>query len=260
MKVVFIGAGNLATHLSKALNQSVFQIAQIFSHSERSAKELSELLDVPYTTRIDNIIDDASLYFLSVSDDAIESLSKNLNSTDGLVVHTAGCVPMKIFSGKFENFGVFYPLQTFSKKRSIDFSNIPIFVEANTQDNLHILQNVAKSISQNVYTAESQERAQLHLAAIFCCNFVNHFFHLSAKIVQQAGFDFNVLSSLISETASKAIVSGNPKEVQTGPAIRNDIKVMQRHLELLASNPQLQEIYAIISENIKIAANYTDSH
>ena len=197
MKVVIIGAGNLATHLSIALQKSGFQIVQIYNRSESSAKELSGLLQVPCTTQPCHIVDDASLYIISVSDDAIESVSKSIRSTHGLVVHTAACVSMDIFSEKFENFGVFYPLQTFSKGYPVDFSDLPIFLEANTQENLHILLNVAKSISQNVFHASLEEREQLHLAAIFCCNFVNHLYHLSGKIAQRAGFDFKVLSSLI---------------------------------------------------------------
>jgi len=251
MKVVFIGAGNLATHLSEVLHNSGFQIAQIYSRTKTSAKELSELLNVPYTTHIADIIKDALIYFISVSDNAIESVSNRINLNGGLVVHTAGSVSIEIFSKKFENYGVFYPLQTFSKGHSVDFLKIPIFVEANTQDNLQILLNVAKKISQNVYIATSQEREQLHLAAIFCCNFVNHLYHLSARVAEQSGFDFNILSSLISETANKAIVSGNPKYVQTGPAVRNDTKLLQRHLDLLSFNPKWHEIYSIFSENIK---------
>ena len=250
MKVVIIGAGNLATHLSIALQKSGFQIVQIYNRSVSSAKELSELLQVPYTTQLEDIVDDASLYFISVSDDAIESVSKSINPTHGLVVHTAGCVSMQIFSENFDNYGVFYPLQTFSKGCPIDFLDIPIFVEANTEENLQILHNVANSISRNVFYATLQEREQLHLAAIFCCNFVNHLYHLSGNIAQRTGFDFKVLIPLINETTKKAIFSGNPKKVQTGPAVRKDKKVMQRHLEFLESDPKLHEIYLMFSESI----------
>ena len=250
MKVVFIGAGNLATHLSIALQKSGFQIAQIYNRSESSAKELSGLLQVPCTTQPCHIVDDASLYIISVSDDAIEAVAKSIHPVRGLVVHTAACVSMDIFSGKFDNYGVFYPLQTFSKGYAVDFSDLPIFLEANSKENLHILQNVAKSISRNVLLATLQEREQLHLAAIFCCNFVNHLYHLSGKIAQRAGFDFNAFIPLITETAKKAILSGNPEKVQTGPAVRKDRKVMQRHLELLASDPKLHEIYLMFSESI----------
>jgi len=250
MKVVIIGAGNLSTHLSIALQKAGFEILQIYSRTVASAKELALQLKVPYTTDILSISYDASLYIFSVSDDAVSSVSENFISTDALVVHTAGSLPLDIFSKKFKNYGVFYPLQTFTKGRTVDFSNIPVFLEANTQENLNILQNVANSISQNVYFATSKERELLHLAAIFCCNFVNHLYDLSAQIAQQAGFEFSILSQLILETARKAITVDDPKKVQTGPAIRNDRKILQKHLDLLNSQPEYREIYFQLSKNI----------
>ena len=250
MKIVSIGAGNLSAHLSKTLQNAGFKIVQVYSRTETSAKELAGRLQAPYTTEIDDIIKDASLYIISVSDDAIESLAEQLTFTGGLVVHTAGSVPMDVFAGKIMNYGILYPLQTFSKLRPVNFSEVPFFIEANTQDNLQKLRMVAQAISHKIYEASSEERMKLHLAAVFGCNFVNHLYHLSAQIVQQAGFDFSILSPLIIETAQKTIESKNPKDVQTGPAARNDLKVMSKHLEMLASEPKWKEIYAILSENI----------
>ncbi|MDR1154126.1 MAG: DUF2520 domain-containing protein [Bacteroidales bacterium] len=249
LKIVFIGAGNLAVHLSQALQNAGFEIAQVYSRTEASAGELAGLLQAPYTASISRIVDDASLYIISVSDDAIGSVLGSLNPA-GLVVHTAGSVPMDIFSGKLDNYGVLYPLQTFSKSRPVDFTGIPLFIEANTPDSLQQLRMVAGAISQKVYCASSEERMQLHLAAVFGCNFVNHLYHLSAQIAQQVGFNFDVLSSLALETARKAIASGNPQQVQTGPAVRGDRHVTDKHLELLAAHPVWQAIYAMLSENI----------
>jgi len=251
MKIVFIGAGNLSTHLSKAFQNAGFEIAQVYSHTEKSANELAKKLQTQYTTNTDHIAKDASLYIISVSDDAIESLVEKLTFTDGLVVHTAGSVSMDVFAGKLKNYGVLYPLQTFSKLRPVNFSDMPVFIEANTAENLNKLRTIAKAISLKIYDASSEKRMQLHLAAVFGCNFVNHLYHLSAQIAQQAGFDFSVLTPLILETAQKAIVSGTPKEVQTGPAARNDLKVMRKHIEMLASQPEWKKIYAMLSENIR---------
>ena len=251
MRTVSIGAGNLSTHFSKALQDAGFEIVQVFSRTETSAKELARKLSVPYTTHVSHIVDDASLYIISVSDDAIELLSERLAQVSGLVAHTSGSVPMDVFAGKITDYGVLYPLQTFSKSRPVEFSEIPIFIEANTQDNLQILHQVADAVSRKVYHASSVERRQLHLAAVFGCNFVNHLYHLSVQIAHQAGFDFSVLSPLILETAHKALVTDNPVEVQTGPAVRNDEKVMRQHLEMLSSRPEWKEIYAILSENIR---------
>lgn len=250
MKIVFIGAGNLSTHLSKALQNAGFEIVQIYSRTKSSAIQLSEILQVPYTTDIENIKYDASLYFVSVSDDAIKDVLESLKQFEGLVVHTAGSVSIDVFSTKFKNFGVFYPLQTFSKQRQIDFSNVPVFLEANSQENLQNLLTVAKSISYKVYTASSEERMKLHLSAVFGCNFVNYLYQLSTQIVNQAGFDFDVLSPLIYETAQKAISSGNPKKIQTGPAVRKDYKVIQKHLDYLSSESDLHKIYSLMSESI----------
>ena len=237
MKIVFIGAGNLATHLSKALKNANFELVQVYSRTESSARELAGMLQVPYSTDIGAVVTDASLYIVSVSDDAIGFVAERLPLTDGLVVHTAGSVPMNIFAGKLSNYGVLYPLQSFSKTRTVDFSRIPVFIEANTPANLQLLRDVAGTISDKLYPATSEERMQLHLAAVFGCNFVNHLYHLAAQLTQQAGFKFEILSQLILETACKAIALGNPKHTQTGPAIRGDQEVMRKHLELLATRP-----------------------
>ena len=250
MRIVFIGAGNLATHLSKALKDAGFEIVQVYSHTESSARMLAVSLQVPYTTDISNIVADASLYIISVSDDVIEALVERLPLTDQLVVHTAGSVPMDIFVGKLSNYGVLYPLQTFSKMRTVDFFDIPVFLEANTSANLQLLCDIAAAVSNRVYRVTSEERIQLHLAAVLGCNFVNHLYHLAAQMTRQAGFDFGILSPLLLETAYKAIASGNPQDVQTGPAVRNDRKVMLKHLKLLDNMPQWQAVYAILSKNI----------
>jgi len=257
MKIVIIGAGNLSTHLSKALQNSGFEIAQVYSRTKATAKVLSDILQVPYTTSIGNIHRDASLYIISISDDAIKSVSEDLKFIEGLVIHTSGSVSINVFSSLFKNYGVLYPLQTFSKTRTVEFSNIPVFLEANTQENYQTLSTIAKAISNKVYKATTAERMKLHLSAVFCCNFVNHLYQLSKQIVQQAGFDFSELAPLILETAHKAVSSGNPKSIQTGPAIRNDQKVIQMHLDYLSSKPEWQEIYSLISKNIiQESANY----
>ena len=250
MKIVSIGAGNLASHLSKALQKAGFDIVQVYSRTETSARELAECLQTSYSTSIENIVDNASLFIISVSDDAIESIVEKMPSTEGLVLHTAGSVSIDVFSGKFKNYGILYPLQTFSKFRPVDFSEIPVFLEANTRNNLQTIRTIAEAISSKVYEASSSERMKLHLAAVFGCNFVNYLFHLSSEITKQAGYDFNVLSPLILETVRKALTSENPKKVQTGPAFRNDRKVIQKHIDLLISCPEWQELYAIMSERI----------
>ena len=250
MKTIILGAGNIATHLSLALQNAGFEISQIYNRSEKSAQQLAGMLQTRYTADISQVDSDASLYIICVSDDAIKPVAEKLPVTDGLVVHTAGSVPMDVLSGKYPNYGVFYPLQTFSKSRAVDFSEISLFLEANTIENLQKLRQIARKVSKKVYNATSDERIQLHLAAVFGCNFVNCLYDIAARIAGKAGFDFEILTPLITEVARKVAASGNPRNEQTGPAVRNDVKVMQKHLELLSDTPDWQNIYARLSECI----------
>ncbi len=248
--VVMIGAGNLATHSSNALVENGIRILQVYSRTEISAKDLALKLSSDYTTDIASLNPHASLYIIAVKDDAIAPLIEKMPRTESLVVHMAGSIPMDVFSGKLQNYGVMYPLQTFSKKVSVNFAEIPVFVEANTPENLEKLKQVAGKISTRVYSATSAERQLLHLSAVFGCNFVNFMYDIASQIVGQAGFEFETLVPLIMETARKAVHSGNPHEVQTGPAVRNDQAVLQKHMNLLSSRPDLQEVYKVLSENI----------
>ena len=255
MKTVFIGCGNLACTLSQIMQKAGFDIVQIYSRTETSAKVLADILDAPYITDISKVFAEAELYVVAVSDSAIESIAEKMRSVKGLVVHTAGSIPMSVFAGKIANYGVLYPLQRFSKALSASenvtsISDVPLFVEANTEDNLRKLVSFAEKFSNRVCHADSDKRMKLHLAAVFACNFVNHLYNLSAHIVRQTGFDFAVLAPLISRTASVAINSNNPNVVQTGPAARNDCEIIEKHKNILCSQPELKEIYAILSENI----------
>ena len=252
MKIVTIGAGNLSVHLSKALQNAGFEMVQVYSRTDTSAKELADVLQAPYTTDIGSIVNDASLYIISVCDDVIEFLCEKLPLTDGLVIHTAGSVPIDVFAGRFKKYGVMYPLQTFSKLRLVDFSEIPFLIEADTPDNLLTLRTVAEAVSRKVHAASSAERAKLHLAAVFGCNFVNHLYHISAQLANEAGFDFGALAPLILETAHKALASGNPVAVQTGPATRNDREVMRKQMEMLAERPEWREMYEAMSDRINL--------
>ena len=250
MKIVFIGAGNLAFHLSQALRKAGYEIVQVYSRTEKSAKALAELIQATHTSDIESVHSDAELYVISVSDDAIARIASLLPATSGLVVHTAGSVPMDVFAPKFDNHGVFYPLQTFSKARPVSFAELPVFIESNTPENLQILRSVASALSRRVYEAHCEERLKVHLAAVFGCNFANHLFHLSSELCRRAGFEFSVLSPLLLETVNKALASESPKSAQTGPAVRNDAEVMGKHLSRLEPYPEMREIYALLSKNI----------
>ncbi len=249
MKVVVIGAGNLATQLGLHLKQSGCDILQVYSRTEVSAKALGNLLYVAYTTDITKLSPEADIYIYAVADDILPELIKQMPVVKGLHVHTAGSIDMSVFEGSKENFGVFYPMQTFSKNKKVNFFEISIFVEANTDSNLQILRNLASQLSEKVIDCDSKQRMSLHLAAVFSCNFTNHLFHLASNILKKNELDFKLMLPLIDETIEKLQVL-TPAEAQTGPAVRNDQTIIDKHIEALKNMPEEQKIYKLLSENI----------
>ncbi len=255
MKIVFLGAGNLAQHLSKALQNAGHDIVQIYSRTLKSANELANKLNSKATNDISRIIETADLYIVAVSDDAIQQVIDKLNITDKNVVHTAGSIPMDILQSA-NNYGVFYPLQTFSKNSVLDFTDIPVCVESNNESFKETLLDLARQISGSVWSINSEERKYLHLAAVFVCNFVNHLYSLAEELINEKELDFTILHPLIKETVNKAVAI-SPKLAQTGPALRNDKKTIEKHTNLLISQPGLQKIYKIISDSIHKFHNST---
>ncbi|HAF29013.1 MAG TPA: DUF2520 domain-containing protein [Bacteroidales bacterium] len=247
--IVILGAGNVATHLSIALTNAGFKIKCIYSKTITAAKTLALQVDSHYTNEITQIPVEADLYIIAVKDEIINEIVKNIQLKYGIIVHTAGSIPMDVFKGQFENYGVFYPLQTFSKSRNIDYSNIPICIESNTQILEEKLVKLAKRLSRSVHIVDSEKRKILHLAAVFACNFSNHMFSIATEIMNQSGIPFDLLKPLIAETAQKAIDT-DPEKAQTGPAVRNDQNVIQNHLEMLKDNVEFEKIYRFVSESI----------
>jgi len=249
MRICLIGAGNLATQLGMALSEKGHQIVQVWSRTAKSASDLASKLGCEYTTEITSIKTDTDIYLLAVSDSAIETVLSMRVWDATPVVHTAGSIPMNILSPYAVNFGVFYPFQTFSIGKRIDFDRIPVCIEANTPYNLELLKELGRSVSRDIRILDSRQRRQIHLAAVFVCNFVNHFYAIGEAILDEAGIGFEILKPLILETASK-VTSQSPASAQTGPAARDDKKVIAQHLELLKHHPDLQNLYALISERI----------
>ena len=250
--IVFVGAGNLATHLAKALHAAGFPIRQVYSRTEESARTLAEAVDADYTTNLKEIQKYALLYIVSLKDDAFLQLLPQIVASreDALWVHTAGSIPMSIWQGHgVERYGVFYPMQTFSKVREVNFKEIPIFIESNKSEDVQLLREIAIRISPKVYEADSEQRKSLHLAAVFTSNFTNHMYALADKLLQKYNLPFETMLPLIDETAMK-VHELSPAEAQTGPAIRQDTGVMESHLQMLADEPQMQALYRSISESI----------
>ncbi|WP_432708244.1 Rossmann-like and DUF2520 domain-containing protein [Pedobacter sp.] len=251
MKVVCLGSGNVATHLACAIKATGANIIQVYSKTLANARALASVLNSQAIDHLEQLNREADLYIVSINDDAIESVVRQLKGLKGMVVHTAGATSLSVFEELGINrYGVLYPLQTFSKSRPVDFSTIPLCLEAGSKDDLQTLQQVAVKLSTLVYEVNSEDRKLLHLAAVFACNFTNHLYHLSASLLERKGLNFDILKPLILETAAK-VQNAMPYEVQTGPARRGDEATMERHLAMIQENPMLTDIYETLSKSIK---------
>ena len=271
MKIVLIGAGNLATHLGKALHAAGHDMVQVFSRTMQSAETLASLLDAEPLTDIAQVRDDADVYIFSVKDSALVQLVAQLcrHEADGLVedgavnalrkakkgehervfLHTAGSMPMSVFKGMAQHYGVLYPMQTFSKQREVDFSIIPCFVEANDEFAQKQIEGLAREISGRVYQLSSEDRKYLHLSAVFACNFANHCYAISQELLEEHGIPFDVMLPLINETAAK-VHEMKPKDAQTGPAVRYDENVIGKQSKLLENHPHFKKVYDSMSKSI----------
>ena len=248
--VVIIGSGNVAEAFARVMPERGFEVRQIFARNAERGRVVAKLAQCEWCNN-PNQIATADLYLVAVSDSAITPLLSSLELPEGAVVaHTAGSQPLDAIPTHFARRAVIYPLQTFTAGRVVDFREIPLFIEAANEELLAEIRAVAERLSNRVIVADSQMRSQAHISGVVVCNFVNHLYAVGAGLMQEAGLPFSTLSPLIAETARKAIESGNPSTVQTGPAKRNDRTTIERHLQMLEKEPQLQEIYEKLSQNI----------
>jgi predicted short-subunit dehydrogenase-like oxidoreductase (DUF2520 family) len=247
--VILIGAGNVATHLGMALKTNGIEVLQVYSRTGKSAGALAQKLDCYCTTDINKILPHADLYIFSVSDDALEDLLNGFIIENAFVVHTSGSLNMDILKGRNLRYGVLYPLQTFSKKVKLSFSNIPLCIEAQDDEHLMLLMKLGRKISRKIEHITSPQREALHIAAVFACNFTNHMFAIADEVLQKENLSFDLLQPLLDETLRK-VKTNKPADVQTGPAVREDHAIMQKHLENLSALPAYQKIYTFISQSI----------
>ena len=251
MEIVFIGAGRLATQLAKALHEKGHAITAVYSRTLASASALSREVGSMATDHLASLPLRADAYIIAIKDSALATVIPQLvkGREDQTFFHTAGSMPLQVFEGHATHAGVFYPMQTFSKERPVDFSHLPLFIEATDEATLRLADTLARSVSDNVRAMSSDARRYLHLAAVFACNFVNHCYALSAEILQRHDIPFDVMLPLIDETASK-VKALSPREAQTGPAVRYDENVINAQLELLSDTPDIQQLYALMSKSI----------
>lgn len=245
MRVAVVGSGRVAEAFALALSDSELEFVGICARNEQRARHIAAITDCDSYQPPD--LPDADLYIIAVSDSAVAQISEQLDFGDAVVAHTAGSAAIDALSEKIAHRAVIYPLQTFSHGRMVDFWQVPLFVEAADDYATEIVHDVAHKLSGKVVELDSQNRAKVHLAAVFACNFVNAMYVEAENVIERAGLDFSLLAPLILETAQKA-VDASPQKVQTGPAVRGDRETMSRHTAMLDND--LKDLYIKISDTI----------
>lgn len=242
-----VGAGNAATHFAKALYAKSLMVKTIYARSSGKGKLLAQSIECDYQPISQLELCSVDVLILAVSDNAIEDISAQIKSNT-LVVHCSGSTDIEVLQS--QRTGVLYPLQTMSLGKEVNFDHIPILIETAVEADKIILNSIATSLSSNVVYMNSAQRLKLHLAAVFACNFSNYMMSTAQAYLEKENIPFELLHHLIKETAEKAIALG-PKKAQTGPAIRGDNKVLQKHESLLENQEELLPLYQIISNLIK---------
>jgi len=254
MKIVLVGAGNVATSLGHALFNAGHDVMQVYSRTVESATTLAHNVGGSPITDLADINSTADVYILSVKDSVIANIVPKLckGRETKVFLHTAGSVHADVFKSMAKHYGVFYPMQSFTKSKILSFKNIPCFIEGNDNVAFNVVSNLADSVSDKVYVMNSDVRKQLHLAAVFACNFVNHCYEISSEILAQNGLPFDIMLPLVDETSTK-VHQMSPLQAQTGPAVRYDQNIISMQLDMLRDKPIFRQIY----ESMSISINRT---
>lgn len=251
-RVTVAGSGNVATHLAKALVEAGIKIEQIYSRNLEHASSLAAVVGATAVNDVARLDSDAQMLLIALPDRVIPEFALDLkekSSFSGIVAHTCGSQPLSVLDTVFSKAGVFYPLQTFNRFNHPDMAKVPFCIEGSYDEVKDALAGLARLISEDVRFIDSRQRANLHLAAVFACNFTNHMYALSADILENAGVGPDILRPLIMETTQQ-IGELHPGLMQTGPAVRGDASTMAFHQELLQNHPEVSELYRQISESI----------
>jgi predicted short-subunit dehydrogenase-like oxidoreductase (DUF2520 family) len=249
MKVVLIGSGNVATVLGRKIYGADHEIMQVFSPNEKHAIELAGILKCAYTSSWKNIDRHADIYIVAIADHSLQQIAEHLSLEHKLVVHTAGSVSKDILQKVSTNYGVLYPLQSLRKEIK-EFPKINLLVDGNTEDNLTLVYDFAKTFGDNVEKAGDEERLKLHVAAVIVSNFANHLYALAESYCIAEKINFNLLLPLIGETANR-LQYGSPGQMQTGPAVRNDIETIQKHIGILSNHPAIKQVFETLTNSIQ---------
>ena len=248
-KIAFIGSGNVSTHLAEAFANSGIELIGFYGRNQKTTQQMASHYHSKWGSVSELNPQEADLIIISVPDHAMEEVLQNLPKLGSLLAHTSGSLSMDILQKKGHRTAVFYPLQTFSKKKKVDFLNIPLMLEALGEDDLRQLENLAHKISTKVYTINSLQRKKIHIAAVFASNFSNYLYHIAEDLLRRNNIPFEVIQALIEETTDK-IKKLSPYDAQTGPAVRKDLETMESHLKDLEEIPEYHEIYKLLSKHI----------
>ncbi|MDA0314865.1 MAG: DUF2520 domain-containing protein [Bacteroidetes bacterium] len=252
LKIAILGAGNLAWNLAPALEDAGHELTEVYARDIRKSQEITErIYSASPKDDLDFSESKAELFILALKDDALAEVADQVILPEGsILVHTSGIIPLEVLSQSSASYvGVFYPLQSFTKGKKVDFGDVPILLESEDESTLQLLKKVAKSISTLVYTLRYKDRQAVHVAAVFASNFTNHMLRIAEEILHRQGLDPELLKPLLIESISKSLQLG-AKKAQTGPAIREDYETLEAHHHFLAYNEQLAEIYRLISQDI----------
>ena|ERR1043165_5283731 len=252
MKISIIGAGNVATNLALALKKAGHEIVQVYNRTDETGKELARTVAASFTSNAEEIMD-ADVYLMAVKDDVIGEVAAHLKNLKGIVAHTSGTNSMQLLQNTSAGYGIFYPLQTMKKSQKVDFKNVPVLIEGDSEETTKKLESLAKTISQNVHRVDEQQRQWIHVAAVFANNFTNHLYGVSEAMLTSHGLPFDILKPLIFRSIEN-LQSQSPANLQTGPAVRNDTKTIEKHLMLLGDDTRLQKIYEILTQSIIASA------
>ena len=249
MRISIIGSGNVATHLAAAFKNAGHRIKQVYSRNMQNAALLAYHVGAEPIDDLNQIKSETDIFIISVKDDVIASIAHALSKFQKLIVHTSGATDLSSLLAFTPNAGVFYPLQTLSKNKEVDFFTVPLCIEGANEDITWELEQLAQTISNHVYRIDSAQRKILHLAAVFACNFPNYMYTIAQQLLAKHNVGFELLRPLILGTALK-VQDHLPAEAQTGPAIRNDENTLATHLQMLNDEPELKNLYYIISQEI----------
>jgi predicted short-subunit dehydrogenase-like oxidoreductase (DUF2520 family) len=249
MRITLIGSGNIATHLGAAFKNAGHRIVQVYSRDAQNAALLAYHIGAEAIDDLCNIDPGTDIFIIAVADSVIVEIATQLVSFDKIIAHTSGATDIQALLNITPKAGVFYPLQTFSKTKEVDFWSVPLCIEGADESITKTLTDLAQTISNKVYIITSAQRKTLHLAAVFACNFTNYLYGVGGQLLSEQSIPFDLLRPLILETAQK-VQDHLPAEVQTGPATRNDQNTIFTHLQMLKDKPELEQLYKLLSQGI----------